>query len=271
MRAFIEMSDVDYHAHKAVGSTTLKYGLESMAKFKAAMDGRIPKKETDYFNLGKAAHSAVLEQNFDKYVCGPEVDKRSKEWKLFEEANASKICLKESQYVQVQGMYEAFYKHSLIPRITNNGKAENSFFVDIHGVEYKARPDYLVLEGEREKESAYIVDYKTAEDISFEACQRVIGDYGYDVSGAHYIQVVSAAIEKPITEYYWIFQEKEAPYECVVFRMDDECKDRALKCVKRLYEKIGTCNKSGLWPGRYDAKILDVDMPHHLNHLRSLH
>ena len=270
MRAFVEMSDTDYHAHKAVGSTTLKYALQSMAKFKAAIDGRMKSKESDAFDLGKAAHAAVLEQNFDRYVCGPEVDKRTKEWKEFEEKNQGKICLKESAYVQVQGMYEAFYKHSLVPRITNNGKPENSFFVDIHGLEYKARPDYIVLEGEREKESAYIVDYKTAASIDLESCQRAIGNYGYDVSGAHYIQVVSAAIEKPITEYYWIFQEKDPPYECVVFRMDDECKERAIKCVKRLYEKIGQCLKSGLWPGRYDARILDVDLPHYLTHQRSI-
>lgn len=269
MRAFVDMTDTDYHAHKAVGSTTLKHCLDSMAKFKAAVDGRIFKTDTDYFDIGKAAHAAVLEQNFDRYVCGPEVNKSTKAWKEFEEANPNKICLKESQYIQIQGMYEAFYSHTLAPRITNKGMPEKSFFVDILGQEYKARPDYIVPEGdERESKSYYLVDYKTTGQLDYELCQKQIANYGYDISAAHYIQVIGAATAMPITEYYWIFQEKVAPYEIAVFRMDDECKDRATKVVKRLYEKIHTGNKSGLWPSKFGPEIYDVDLPHYLLKLR---
>lgn len=269
MKAFIDMTSDAYHAHRAIGSTTLKYCLESMAKFKAAVDGRILKPETDYFDLGKAAHAAVLEQNFDSYVAGPEVAKNTKTWKEFQDANPDKICLKESQYAQVQGMYEAFYSHVLAPRITNKGMPEKSFFIDILGQEYKARPDYIVPEGgERETQSYYLVDYKTISKLDYEQCQKQIANYGYDISAAHYIEVVSAATSAPITDYYWIFQEKEAPYELAIFRMDDECKDRARKVVKRLYEKIHTSNKSGLWPSRFASEVYDVDLPHYLLKLR---
>lgn len=272
MKSFIQMSDEEYHAHKAIGSSTLKLGLESMAKLKAALDGKIPKKETDYFDLGKAAHSAVLEQNFDRYVCGPEVNKSTKAWKEFEEANPDKICLKESQYLQVRGMYEAFYAHTLAPRITNNGKPEQSFFVEIMGQEYKARPDYIVPEGsEREVQSYYLVDYKTTSDLDYESVQRAIANYGYDISAAHYKKVISEATGRGITEYYWIFQETEAPFEIAVFRQDDECSDRAGRIVNKLYELVSKANKSGLWPSKFQSQVYEVDLPHYLLKLRSVY
>jgi hypothetical protein len=79
---------------------------------------------------------------------------------------------------------------------------------------------------------------------------------------------VAQATEKPITEFYWIFQEKEAPFELAVFRMDDECRERALKIVKRLYEKVGTAKKSGLYPSKYTSQVYDIDLPHYLLKLR---
>ncbi len=268
MKAFVKMSSEEYHAHKAIGSTTLKLANESMAKFKAQVDGKIPKQETDYFNLGKAAHSAILEMDFKNYVCGPDVAKNTKIWKDFEAANPGKICLKEAQYNLVRGMYGAFNQHDLAPKIIHSGSAEASFFVNISGVEYKARPDYLVKEGERETEGYYIVDYKTTEDLEISAIQRAIGNYGYDLSAAHYINVVSAALEKPITEYYWIFQAKEPPFELGVFRFDDEGKDRARKCVNRLYAKISASTASGDWPPAFAPKIYDVDLPHYMTQTR---
>lgn len=271
MRSFVQMPSDEYHAHKAIGSTTLKLGLQSMAKIKAKVDGRIREKSTDYFDLGKAAHSAVLERDFDNYVCGPDADKRTKEWKEFEAANAGKLVLKEPQYLQVKGMYEAFYSHTLASKIVQGGKPESSFFVEILGQEYKARPDYTVVEGsERGDKSAYLVDYKTCETLEYDFCQRAVANYGYDVSAAHYIKVFSATTEIPVTEYYWIFQEKEAPYEIAVFRADDECRERAMRLVNRLYEKVSACNKSGLWPSRFNSQIYDMDLPHFLAEKRSI-
>ncbi len=262
------MSSDEYHAHKAIGSTTLKLALESMSKFKAQIDGLTPKKETDCFNTGKAAHSAILEQNFEIYVAGPEVSKATKEWKSFEADNPGKICLKTSQYEQIKGMYDAFNSHELAPKIVHRGTAEASFFVNIAGVEYKARPDYTLKEGERETESLALVDYKTTENLEYSAIQRTIANFAYDISAAHYLGVVSTATEKPITEYYWIFQEKEAPYELAIFRMHEDCKDRARKCVNRLYEKIHHGMTKNEWPGAFGPQIYDVDIPHYLQKLR---
>jgi hypothetical protein len=271
MRSFLTMKSDEYHAHKAIGSTTLKLGLESFAKLKAKVDGKIKESTADYFELGRCAHSAILEQDFSNYVCGPEAAKNTKEWKTFEALYPDKVVLKESQYEQVRGMHEAFYAHNLAPKIIAEGQPEQSFFVEILGQEYKARPDWLKVESEgREKKDAYIVDYKTCQDLDYEACQRAIGNYGYDISAAHYIQVVSTAASLPITEYYWIFQEKEPPYELAVFRLDDFPKERAIKLVKRLYERIAHANKSKLWPGRYTSQIYDIDLPTYLTQKRSI-
>lgn len=251
------MTADEYRAHPATRSTTLKLARESMAKFKAEKDGLIPKTENAVFDLGKACHSAILEQDFKNYVCGPDVSKATKEWKEFVSSHKGLICLQPHNYLVVKGMYEAFFNHPLAPKITNKGMAECSFFANIRGHEYKARPDYLVEDGS----GLYIVDYKTCESAEFEAIQRAIGNYGYDISMAHYSRVVEAVVdEKKVNERYWIFQEKEFPHEIAVKRMDDECRKRAFRIVDKLYLKVENCMKSGVWPSAYAPEIEDIDL-----------
>lgn len=249
-----------YHAHKALGSTGLKYGLKSMAHFKAYKDGLVKLKESRALDIGKVVHSCILEQDFSGYVKGPDVDKRTKAWKEFEKdaKQSGKIVLSIQDYEQLKGMFDAFFKHPIATRAISKGKAEETFIAEDKstGLLLKARPDYIV---ESEKGN-YIVNFKTAQAADRDSFERAIYNYRYDFSEAHYIDVIEQAIGLHITDSLFIVIEKEPPYLIGIYRSMDSMIERAMQRRRHLLNRIAECEKSGQWPG-LPIRPVDVDLP----------
>ena len=247
----------DYHSDPSIGSTTLKYGLHSMAKLHAKLTGQIPEKRSTALDIGTSAHAAILEKDISGFMVGPDVSsKASKKWKDFVKDNENKIVLLSEEYAQIKGMYDAFFAHEMAAKVIKNGRAELSAFTEILDVKYKARFDYII----EKEDSIRIVDYKTTRDANPESFSKAIYNYRYDISAAHYIEVAQKVFGKPVSDYIWIAQEKEAPFEVCVYRADPDLLARANKKVWKLYEDIKNAFTSDRWPGR-EAKVLEIDIP----------
>jgi len=252
-----KMTSSDYHGHKAISSTDLKKALRSMGHYRAYKDGLVPFGSKVAFDVGTAAHSAILEQDFTSYVKGPDVSRATKKWKEFVIEHEDKIVLKPSEYDHIRGMYDSFYGHPKAAKVTSNGRPEVSFFAQHEtGLLVKARPDFYVQSGDGD----YIVDYKTALSASPEDFARTIYKYRYDISAAYYMRIVEQVTGRKVRDFFWIVQEKEAPYALSIYRADEEMLAAAHAKCEKLLAQITNSESSGEWK-TYPTDICNIDMP----------
>lgn len=257
----IECLDKDvYHADPAIGSTTLKYAHESMAKFKAKIDGKIKGSDRSYFDIGTACHAGILERDFAGYIRGPDAAKNTKEWKDFaaETRKANRVPLTATEYDRVKAVYGAFQRHPLASKVLSGGKAEVSYFAEFFGHPYKARADFI-----REIDGALtIVDYKTtAQGSDSDSFAWSIINLGYDISAGHYCNVIEAATGLSVDNWIWIAQDVDSePHELMIHDFDSAQLDSSKALCAELYERIANCHKTGIWPGRYPTDIQHMSL-----------
>lgn len=245
----------DYHAHDSLGSSSLKQILQTKAHFKAYKEGLI-EFSSKAFDIGTAAHSAVLEKDFAGYVEGPDVNKNTKIWKAFVAENPEKIVLKPSEMKDIKGMFDAFFANELARKILKDGQPEVSYFTELNGLEVKARLDFFIEHGDE----SYIVDYKTAQSATPREFMNAVFRYHYDLSAAHYMNVVEEVTGKRPKDFIWIVQEKTAPYAINIFRAsDDVIYNGNIKCEKAM-KRILEAKESGSYPA-YEEKITEIELP----------
>ena len=212
------ITNSDYHSHKALGSSAIKLVPQSLAKFKAYIDGELFH-ETSALKFGQLIHEVILEDGLNTLAVGPDADKRTKVWKDFVAKNDGKQIVTPKEFETLRQMHKSLYDNKNCSLVLKGGEAEQSFFWEHDNIEYKARPDYYV----QRDQGDYIVDYKSITGSDFSDIQRTMGKYAYDIQAAHYIRVVSECTGRPVRDYVWIFQEKEAPYESVVVKPQLKC------------------------------------------------
>lgn len=101
-----------------------------------------------------------------------------------------------------------------IRQIVKWGKAEVSHFLEYQGVKFKYRPDI-----ETKKK---ITDWKTVavDDLHEDTINKIILKFKYDISAAFYqfFEHERTGIWK---EFYWIFQQKNAPFDVVLVSAEE--------------------------------------------------
>lgn len=255
----IKLTHSDYLAHPAIGSSDIKMARKSLAHFKASKDGLMTPKTSPSLNLGTAAHSAILEQDYSKFVQGPDVNKNTKVWKEFKKANADKTVLDASQFEAVKAMYNAFWQHPKTPKIITNGVPEMSVVWTPEHVdqELKARIDYYVPDDEN---GDIIIDLKTARDASFSEFQRAAYNYRYDLSAVHYIDAIETGLNRKVASFVWCVQESDAPYTTCVYVASSDLLRRAKEQWINTLKDIDQAIKTDNFP-HYNQEIVDLDLP----------
>lgn len=253
-----DLSNDEYHASEAIGSTDIKAALKSMAHFKAQISGQkqYSKSTREAFDLGTSAHEMILEKSADKFLKGPEVSSKAvKEWKAFVEANPDKIVLTPSEYSRVIAMFTAFHTHPVAPKLLAQCKVEQSYFAIDHntGLWVKARPDAVCED--------YIVDYKTTSKAALpREFANTCAQLSYDISAAHYMTVIGHVTQKTPKHFYWIVQEVTAPYQLMVYRASPSLLTGAQIRRDELLSNIEKAVKTNSFPG-YSTDVLDLDLP----------
>lgn len=234
------VSNRDYHADPALGSTSLKtLATRTPAHYQYE---KLNPKSSAAFDLGTAAHSLILEQDETGIVVIDVDAKRGKAWT--DPANAAeadgKIALTSKEWAQVVAMRDAVMAHPQARYLFSNHQAEQSVFWDEGGLMLKCRPDAW--------QPGKLWDLKTTVDASPNEFGKTAHNYGYHQSAAHYIDGVKALTGEELP-FGFILVEKTAPYLVSVVELDWEAIDlgRALNGrAKRIYRE---CADSGNWPG----------------------
>lgn len=160
----------------------------------------------------------------------------------------------------------------LINKLLRWGKPEVSHFAEIEGVKLKCRPDL--------ETSNKIIDWKTtsSDDLSEDAINKLILNYGYHISAAMYQHIVHHITGKWKT-FYLCIVSKVPPYDCIIvdmsnyaFRYIPDADIVIPSCgaleYRRLLDLHSKCTANNEWRGiesqihsNTGRKILEINPP----------
>lgn len=222
-------------------------------------------KESKTFDIGRAAHRAVLGKGGD-YVAIPEGILASngaastKEAKAFiEQAREAGLTpLKEAEVAQIEAM-AAVVRRALddMGILLDPVRSEMTALAEVQGVWCRA-----MVDNAPSNPRMPLIDFKTCEDASPQSCRRSVENYGYDVQMAHYLETWEAACGEK-RDFLFIFQEKTAPYEIGVMRLlakpghSEDWLEDAQEKIRHARGTWAECLRTDIWPG-YPRLIMEV-------------
>ena len=245
------MPNATYHAHPALGSTSLKtLATKTPAHWK--WENEHPR-NSDAFDLGTAAHSLILENDTSMFEVVDAANWLTKDAKAAKaEAHATgRVPLLGKDYDQVTAMRDAVMAHPVAAKLLTGHRAEASVFWDEEGLQLKCRPDAW--------QPSILVDLKTTRIADPAEFGRTAADYGYHQSAAHYIDGVKEATGEELP-FHFILVEKTRPHLVSVVELDSEAVEigRALNDrAKRIYRE---CLESNTWPGYPEASPISLPL-----------
>lgn len=246
-----------YLVHLAIGTSDIIAAMRSPAHYRS----KIWVRSTEAMALGTAVHAAILEpERFAAtYVVAPDMDRRTRDYKLWVQENVhdGSIALSSADGIAIDAMVAAVNGHALAASLVRGADIEASLYWNdpATAMPCKSRPDCL-----RAQEQT-IVDLKTATDASFLAFQRSIHSYGYHIQAAHALNGAERVYGGGRwSAYLWVVVEKDPPYGVAVYQPDDMTLDAARYECQTAIELIAQCQEKGAFPG-YPEEIQTIGLP----------
>lgn len=208
------MTNDDYHAHEALGSSNLKDILKNPYAFSQG----IRKEQTPAMIMGSAIHCMILEPHlFDQdYAVSPQYDGRTKEGKAIKEAfeaqSIGKTVLRAEDHELAKNCADSILQ-SKAKIFFQNGVAEKPFFSEIDGISVKCKPDYYI------ESMGLVVDVKKCADASPDGFQKAAANFGYYLSASLYLDVLQSLGHKA-EKFLFVCVEDKAPFMVAVYEYD---------------------------------------------------
>lgn len=244
---FYNLPDQIYHSIPAVSSHMVIEGMKSMKKAYSYFNQTF--EPTPAFELGRLTHLAILEP--DRYlslVVETDIpDKRHKAYKDAVIENPDKTVLIKPTTDLIRVMRKTIYENALAPKTLIGGKTEVTIFV-MHPtlkIPLKGRLDYI------SKNEDYVLDYKTAAQITWPFFENDSARYGYHVQASYYLMLLEL-MNKRIEHYFILAQEKDEPFDTVLYKYGFETLEKGREIIDVLLPKIAFCFEQNKWPGYTD-------------------
>ncbi len=258
-----------YHADRTrMSSSGVRKMLHSPRHFLTFWAGLDDEdQDKDHFRIGRAAHLMLLEpKKFrELYVVQPDfgamqskTNRHARDvWRASQLPGA--VIVTQEELDDLVGMIEAVLEHPVASGMLKDGKPECSLqWTDEEtGVMCKGRPDYIVNDNNG---NIHLIDFKTARDIRAGIFADDAYRMRYHVQLAFYHDGLVRALGRQPSTITIIAVEKKAPFEAVVYPLEDLWFERgqlAYKHALRLYRK---CRDTGKWP-RYQQNAQLLSMP----------
>jgi len=234
----------EYLAIKALSRSDLVLLLQSPAHY---MYG--DKKETKAMVFGSAYHLSslqpeILEREFAVKPEGMHFGRGDgPEWKAAALAAGKRIVTHEESDDMFY-MSRRLWNHPTITPLLSNGEPELTVIWQHPGTEIlrKARLDWVNME------KHIILDLKSCQDARLPKFTNHAWDLKYHIQAADYQYGLYCAtkIEHP---FFFVAQEKTAPYELKLYRASQRFINKGQVEVARAIAIYQDCLKSGKWPG----------------------
>ena len=241
-----------YHADRSCVSVSgLKQILRSPAHFQAYLQG-VTHKETPAKFMGTAIHARLLEPDVyaTEYVVAPEADKRTKEWKEFEIANADKRILTADQMASIEGIAHSVSQHKSATTLLRAGRVEHSIIWQDEetGIWLKIRPDCLCIDFD----IGICLDVKKTLDASPAPFARACVTYDYDLQVAVYLEGLRQVFKRDF-DFVFLPVEQDAPHGCALYGAPSEMLERGERRFRQALHLLKSCRESGEWPSYQPA------------------
>ena len=218
------------------------------------------REEKKVYDFGHAAHKMVLGEGGQLFMLDPAihgVDAKGNpsakpascgKWIAAAKAarNAGKTPLPKSEIQKAQVMAGKVFEHPLAAKLLAAGTAEVSGYWhdDLTRARLRFRPDWMPDRPGR----TICVDYKTADDASQEAFERIAAKYGYHLQVAWYLKGLQETEVSDDAAFVFIVQEKKAPFAVNVIQLDPEHVALGQRLMRRAIDIYAECNAKKEWP-----------------------
>lgn len=218
-----------------------------------------PAEETKALRIGSAIHAAILEpETFSsRYICGLDVDKRTKAGKEAAEAFLAtvgdKIVLSPDEFSLVTSV-----ALSAIQALNRLGitfvETETMYKVDYCGVPLKSAIDAVGEDG-------YLYDVKSCESAAptFTGALGAIKGYKYNLQAHFYRTVYELATGKRPRGFRFLFIEKEPPYATAIYEIGPNLMSYAVADFEAAVKLYQAGINFDSWPGYPDEpQVIDI-------------
>jgi len=254
-RIIPDLSNRDYHAHPAFGSSQLKAMLRNPARFRWEREN--PQPPTTAMQLGSLVHTLLLEPEHleVEYLVVETSTRNTKAYRAALEEAGGRAVMLAGELETARAMADAARADPWVAELLQHeAMVEHSIFWEEGSMELKARPDWWAPEG-----LSLMVDVKTASDASEEAFTRAVVRYGYDLSAAHYLEAAALA-GRPTETFAWLVIESSPPHTVQVYIAPDTFLERGRILRERALVKLRECLEANTWPGYAEGPI-ELTMP----------
>lgn len=253
MSIHYEMPADSYHAMGSIGSTTAKLWLESPRLFSDHVMGIHKIKDSDAKAFGRAAHMRFTEpEKFTAVVTmGPVNEKSGKPYgrdtlafEAWDKINPGAIIVGPGDVQRLNFMVGRM-PDQVREILCAPGIAESSYFVNIHGIKAKCRPDWI--------KGGIIYDIKTIGNMA--DCEKHISKYKYWFSHAWYRAVIKAETCASMP-FRFIFAETAPPYRWRIVQIDADWIGYADAKVESVMREIAAAERSGDFADLGDVEVI---------------
>lgn len=231
------MSNEEYHADEAIGSTSIKAISVSPAnlyfnKFKGSKSA----------NIGTAIHAALLEPDvFERdFILDESLKTRaSKEYKsLVSSGMKEEHIFIGSEVETINRMVEASQLNEyFMYYMGTSGKSEVSMFTTCPetGLRLKCRFDRI------SDSLPYPLDVKSCQDASERGFSQAFGKYHYHIQAAFYLYVLKLVTGRDVNQFCFFAQENKAPYRNCMYYIGDDSLELGRKEMMRSLSTLKRC------------------------------
>lgn len=252
-----DISNEDYHAGPGVS----KSGLWTIYNQTPAHYRFAEREETQAFDFGTAAHTAILEpETFEARVLKGPTDRRGNNWKdaVAEATNLGKLLLTAGDYEAVLVIRDAVHSDPWVNSIITGGKPQvehSAYAIDpTTGVMVRCRPDL------HRADLGVTIDVKTAASATPEQFARAVINYGYHAQEAHYTDTWTAA-GGTVGAFAFLVVEKKPPFAFAIYELPPSIVDEGRAIIRKAIDTYAKCDKANQWPG-YPAGVQELSFKH---------
>ena len=267
-----DLSNEDYHAMTDILSkSTLDLFAKMPGTYKAHIDGRLKRKESDSMSLGTVTHTRILEPETyaDRYVVNVEgLRSNSKAYEALAAANPGKelISVKEHEASELmaQSVMEKLDRIAAVhggvnPFRLKGGVTEHSLFWThpTTGLRLRTRPDWMIYQKDG---PSFIIDVKRTRDASPGVFDKSTETFRYDVSAAFYSDGFEAVFGRAPDAYLLVCVESESPHHTCVRFATPEIIQRGREAYEHDLDGITRCARHDVWPD-YPDDFIPMGLP----------
>ncbi len=267
-----DLSNEEYHGMKDILSkSTLDLFAKRPSVFKAHLDGRLKRKESDAMSLGTVTHTRILEPDTyeARYVVNVEgLRSNSKAYEALAAANPGKeiISVKEHEdsLVMAQAVMAKLDRIAKVhggvnPFRLKGGVTEHSLFWTHKptGFRLRTRPDWMIFQKDG---PSFIIDVKSTRDASPWGFDKSTETFRYDVSAAFYSDGFEAVFGKAPDAYLLVCVESDSPHDVCVRFAPPEIIERGRKAYEKDLISIRDCTATSTFPD-YPDDFVPMGLP----------